>query len=206
MSRAFLVLLLGLVPVGFALGLVLAPRLASAPPVPAPVCRPSVPELVDPGDAALVLYLGNSLVFDHDWVLPGTLAVNCARQGMLAARLRVSDLPDVRPALIVLGFGTVELMQGKPDATAFAETMAGHIAALRQRFPEAQILLLGVPLTDDVAKGEVAGLNAALGALARTAGVQFAEAGALPSYDGVHLTRAGYIGWQARIVTLVGAR
>jgi hypothetical protein len=125
---------------------------------------------------------------------------------MLAARLRVSDLPDVRPALIVLGFGTVELMQGKPDATAFAETMAGHIAALRQRFPDAQILLLGVPLTDDVAKGEVAGLNAALGALARTAGVQFAEAGALPSYDGVHLTRAGYIGWQARIVTLVGAR
>jgi hypothetical protein len=81
MSRAFLVLLLGLVPVGFALGLVLAPRLASAPPVPAPVCRPSVPELVDPGDAALVLYLGNSLVFDHDWVLPGTLAVNLRPSG-----------------------------------------------------------------------------------------------------------------------------
>ena len=206
MSRAFFVLLLLLLPAGFGLGLVLAPRLASAPPVPAPVCRPSVPEQVAPGDAEMVLYLGNSLVFDHDWVLPGTLPVNCARQGMLAARLRVSDLPDVTPQLIVLGFGTVELMQGKPDAKAFTETMAGHVAALRQRFAEAQILLLGVPLTDDVAEAQVAGLNAALSDLARTAGVQFAEAGVLPSYDGVHLTQDGYVEWRARIATLVGAR
>lgn len=206
MSRVFFVLLLVLVPAGFGLGLVLAPRLASAPPAPAPVCRPSVPEQVDPGDAALVLYLGNSLVFDHDWVLPGTLAVNCARQGLRAEKMRVPDLPDVRPALIVLGFGTVELMQGKPDAMAFAETMADHVVGLRQRFPNAQILLLGVPLTEDMAEGEVVGLNAALGALARTADVQFAEAGALPSYDGVHLTQAGYMGWRSRIAALVGAR
>ena len=206
MSRAFSVLLLVLVPAGFVLGLALAPRLTSAPSDPAPVCRPSVPEKVDPGDAALVLYLGNSLVFDHDWVLPGTLAVNCARQGMRADKLRVSDLPDVTPALIVLGFGTVELMQGKTDATAFAETMADHVAGLRQRFPGAEILLLGVPLTDDMIEAQVAGLNAALGDLARTAGVPFAEAGALPSYDGAHLTPAGYLGWRARIATLVENR
>lgn len=198
--------MLVLVPAGFVLGLVLAPRLTSAPSDPAPVCRPSVPEKVDPGDAALVLYLGNSLVFDHDWALPGTLAVNCARQGMRADKLRVSDLPDVTPALIVLGFGTVELMQGRPDPDAFAETMAGHVAAVRARFPDAQILLLGVPLTDDVVEAQVAGLNAALINLARTAGVPFAEAGALPSYDGVHLPEAGYAGWRARIATLVENR
>ena len=206
MSRAFSVLLLVLVPAGFGLGLVLAPRLASQPPDPAPVCRPSVPEQVDPGDAALVLYLGNSLVFDHDWVLPGTLAVNCARQGLRAEKLRVPDLPDVTPALIVLGFGTVELLQGKSDATAFAETMAGHVAALRQRFADAQILLLGVPLTDDMVGSQVAALNAALADLAWTAGAHFAAAGTLPSYDGVHLTRAGYMGWRARIATLVENR
>ena len=206
MSRALSVLLLLLVPAGFGLGVVLAPHLAPAPDTPAPVCRPSLPQKIDPSGAEIVLYLGNSLVFDHDWGLPGTLPVNCARQGMLAARLRVSDLPDVTPGLIVLGFGTVELLQGKSGAKAFAEKMASHVAALRQRFPGAQLLLLGVPLTEEMSPAEVAGLNAALSGLARTADVPFAEAGALPSYDGVHLTRAGYKGWRARIAGLVVAR
>lgn len=192
--------------VGFGLGVALAPRLAPAPPVPAPVCRPSLPEQVDPGDAALVLYLGNSLVFDHDWDLPGTLAVNCARQGLRAETLRVPALPEVTPALLVLGFGTVELMQGRSTPEPFAETMADHVAALRQRFPQAEVLLLGVPLTEGMDADQVAGLNGALRALARTADVAFAEAGVLPSYDGIHLTPAGYGAWRARIAALVEDR
>ena len=195
-----------LIPASFGLGVVLAPRFAPEPPVPALVCRPSVPEAVDPGPAATVLYLGNSLVFDHDWVLPGTFPVNCAQQGLRAGKLRVSDLPDVTPALIVLGFGTVELMQGKADPGAFADTMADHVAALRGRYPAAQILLLGVPLTKGVAEAQVAGLNAALGDLAQGTDVAFAAAGALPSYDGVHLIRDGYTGWRARIAALVAGR
>ena len=63
-----------------------------------------------------------------------------------------------------------------------------------------------MPLTEGVDGSQVAGLNAALGDLARAAGARFAEAGALPSYDGVHLTEAGYVGWRARIAALVEAR
>lgn len=200
MRRALTVLLVLLA--GFGLGVVLAP----APPVPAPVCRPSVPEQVDPGDAAVVLYLGNSLVFDHAWDLPGTLPVNCARQGMRAETLRVPALPEVTPTLIVLSFGTVELMQGRTDPDPFAETMADHVAALRERYSSAEVLLLGVPLTEGMDADQVAGLNGALRALARTADVAFAEAGVLPSYDGIHLTPAGYGAWRARIAALVEDR
>jgi lysophospholipase L1-like esterase len=204
---------------GFAAG-----RLSIERPAPPLTCRPSAPERAAIGRRAVLLF-GNSQMHDGDWRFPGALAVNCARQGMtLRAGLAIADrLPDVSPAVVVLGFGAVEALRAAGqgaviDADAVARDMGVLLGRLRARWPRAELVVLGVPpirpgLLPPARRGaaQIGPLNAAIAQAAQMAGATFADpAEALPAdegglsaamtHDGVHLTEAAYERWQAQII------
>jgi hypothetical protein len=188
------------------------------------VCRPSLPALYGAHDARpVLLMLGNSLLFDADWSLPGIASVNCARQGLVArdAAPLVPRLPNMDPAAILLGFGTVEayraLLTGQPaDPVAFEAAMTDLIGGLQARWPEAHVLVSGAPFPGTggatpilVRQTDLAALNLVLAKVAERAGARFLDTGELPlvragraeaiTYDGLHLTDAVYDQWRAMV-------
>lgn len=161
------------------------------------VCRPSDPARAVQASAAVpILYLGNSLVFDHDWQIAGSIAINCARQGARATDIPVDDLPQVLPRIIVLGVGTIEILQAVPVEQA-AQEIETLLQRLRSRFPDARLVLLAAPVTEGVDGGAVRALNERTARMAEETEITFLAI-TLPergSYDGVHLTPAAYAPW-----------
>ena len=202
--------------VGFAAGQLRVER-----PAPPLICRPSMPERAAVGRRAVLLF-GNSQLHDGDWRFPGALAVNCARQGMtLRAGLAAADrLPDVAPAVVIVGFGAVEALQAASqgaavDADAVARDMGALLGHLRARWPEAELIILAVPPMRPAllpaTRRNAARIGAINDAIARAAGAALLDpADALPvdeggllatmTYDGVHLTEAAYALLQAQII------
>jgi lysophospholipase L1-like esterase len=203
-------------------GGIMAGRL-SVTSAPAPlICRPSAPERAAIGRRAVLLF-GNSQLHDGDWRFPGALAVNCARQGMtlregLAA---APDLPEVAPAVVILGFGAVEALRAPGagravDADAIARDMADLLGGLRARWPEAELIVSAIPpMRPDLLPQSLRGaaridaINAALARAGAAAGAAVidpalpVDAGGLSramTHDGVHLTETAYALWQAQII------
>ncbi|MEM1159495.1 MAG: SGNH/GDSL hydrolase family protein [Pseudomonadota bacterium] len=201
----------------------------TAAPDPAPLaCRPSAPVLAAKASGAerLILMLGNSQLHDHDWVFPGSFVVNCARQGLPAhvARPLLPGLPDLKPDTIIVAFGAVELqragLKSQPlDQAGFAETLHGVVSDLQARWPDAGIVLAGIP---PMRPGRFPPgrepdsemrltMNRDLAAIARASGkVRFSDpddrlpvdAGGLTeamTHDGLHLTPAAYALWQEQL-------
>lgn len=184
-------------------------------PAPAPrplVCRPSnPPAFVARHPGTRLLLVGNSLLFDHDWRVPGAIVVNCARQGLTAraALDKLAEIPGIAPDMILLGFGSVEAYRAaKADLPLpvddFAEAAKALVEALRARWPEADILFLTVP--DWPGTPEIPALTRPADARALSAAIERLAQGqhslgvldmnALPAmreaglYDGLHPARA----------------
>jgi lysophospholipase L1-like esterase len=165
----------------------------------------------------VVLFWGNSLLFDHSWDDSSFVPVNCARQGQTVrdALPRIPALPRIDPDAIVLAFGSVELIRPQPiNVQDWRADMQALVETLRVRYPDAQLLVTGIPATPQGptpwhygSRAELTPMNAALSALLDT---EFLDLSAAliaagltrPHYDGVHLTRASYRVWE----TMIAAR
>lgn len=198
-ARVGLALLAGLI-AGVATSQLIGPA-PQGPPDRA-TCRPSEPaRYLDAHDGPPLLLFGNSLLFDHNWQVPGIQVINCARQGLtLGAGLGlVADLPDITPKAILLGFGSVELLRGQSSPEAFSAALQDMFGALDARFPDTPALLLSIPesgpeYTQAPALNTV--LRAAVASSPRRALI---DLGALPIppdaqlYDQIHLKAPVYI-------------
>ena len=186
-------------------------------------CTPSAPQIIaSSANTPTVLFWGNSLLHDHDWRFPSRTSINCAVQGLpaSAAAPMVATLPEIGPSEVVIAFGSVELVRagakGAPvNENDFAQAVSQNIAALKNRWPQARLILSSAPSFDantkiDPIEAQI--VNAALARIADDdAKVSFFEMSKLyPSddaqlpgkatYDGVHLTRDAYKLWQAALV------
>jgi hypothetical protein len=191
-----------------------------------PVCRPSAPQrAADHAGTPILLFLGNSLIFDHGWRIKGATAVNCARQGLVArdAPALIEALPEMMPAMVVLGFGSVEALraagQGDTpvDPAGFGLAVRDVTGAVRARWPGATIVWLTVPEPGPgpIRSDDVGALNAVLAAVAAAdPAVTLLDVNHPPlagpagpvSYDGVHLAEAVYAGWERALSTLFVGR
>ena len=194
-------------------------------------CTPSAPEtIVRSTDAPVILFWGNSLLHDHDWRMDGAVAVNCALQGLTAAAAApmIASLPDVEPDVIVLAFGSVELIRagrgGDFSEDAFSAAVTDNVAALKARWSNARQILTSAPSfrglggDEQIDLGQAGTVNAALSSIAEEDNaISYFEMSALykpggpdlpgeATYDGVHLTRAAYQRWQAALNLLLQAR
>ena len=189
-----------------AVGAVLGPRLDrwANPAGPDPlVCRPTLP-VTEPAMSGNVpvLFLGNSLVFDHDWDVEGIFPINCARQGMTVAALGDAKLPDIQPDLVVMGFGTVEVLHAGTGDLDIARFQAAYDVALDKvttQYPEAGVLVLGLPDVPLYPNADIGGLNATLTELATRNGHGFAPNSSASTYDGAHIISADYEPWHRQI-------
>lgn len=211
-ERANLLVLL----VGAALGGAVVGRMTANPAafVDTLICRPSKPHVAyADANGPVVLMWGNSLLFDHDWVsLPGDV-VNCARQGMTAARAQglTTQLPAISPSHVLLAFGSVEAFRaghiGEPvvprDIAGAVGSIAGDIAA---RWPDAQIVLTHVPDFQSlpIRSADVAAINEALNGISDVhlldlnAAFGNADRPRL-SHDGVHPGQQAYAYWETAL-------
>lgn len=181
----------------------------------APPCRPSAPfRAMQAHDGPVALLIGNSQVFDGDWRPGDALAVNCGRQGMLAAEglAAAPALPGIDPDAVLVGFGAVEALRGA-DAAAFAQDYDALLERLRARWPDARIIAMTVPPmradapdlpgTAPRAAAAAPAFSTEIRAAAAAHGIAILDAGAALgigdapppaalSHDGVHLSAAGY--------------
>lgn len=168
-----------------------------------------------------MLMYGHSQLFDGDWELPGALVVNCAQQGMLAfsGLARVVRLPDVDPDVIFLAFGANEALHAAGDrhafdGAAFEARMLELIAIVRERWPEAEVIVSGVvPMRPQLMapawrSADLGPIRDRLESVVSKAGVRLLdpsealevdEGGLLESltHDGLHLNAEGYRRWAA---------
>ena len=195
------------------------------PPHPSPVCRPSAPQLAaDHAGLPIMPFIGNSLLFDHDWRIDGALAAICARQGLLAreAPALIASLPGMAPEMVVFGFGTVEVLRAgladrQIDPAGFAQAAQDITRSPRARWPEARLVWLRIPRTGSgpIRPPDVLALNDALtgvlvaahpGAILLDTGPLSSGGPVMPSYDGIHLTAPGYLAWERALARLVAQR
>lgn len=187
-------------------------------------CTPSAPEIIAGStDLPVVLFWGNSLLHDHHWRIDGAVSVNCAMQGLTAAAAApvIPSLPDVDPDVVVLAFGSVELVRaGKGDAFSgevFAKAVAANISAMNVRWPRVRVVLTSAPSFSELGAdeqrdlAEAAALNSVLSRIAdEDDSLSYFEMSALyetgspqlpgeATYDGVHLTQGAYQLWQAAL-------
>lgn len=204
-------LLIGLVG-GVAIGVAIWGR-SDAPATVQMQCRPSSPERLPNGQN--ILFWGNSLAFDHGWSFNGFQSINCARQGLTAqaARTVTSQLPDMEFAAVVIVFGTVELVRDIEDTTEFGEAILDVSSRLHDSYPNAKLIVLGVPdgrqdVWSYAHAPQAAKINALLRGLENTF---FLDSTAALSdileghqtYDGVHLTPAGYAALEREIFHMI---
>lgn len=201
----------------FLAGLVASPLMHERPQDPefTPTCRPSSPEKL--GGQSAVLFWGNSLAFDGDWPLNGFVSVNCAVQGMTAdtAADRTPALPDMEFAAVVLIFGTVELVQDRADPAVFRTALNTITADITQKYPDAQIIAVGVPRNESAkdvwayeSQPHLDAFNDTLGQLANVTFIDSAKRlASLPvgseTYDRVHLSRQSYLLLNAAIQSVL---
>jgi hypothetical protein len=178
-------------------------------------CRPSLPVQASAQDKRpVVLLLGNSLIFDHNWRLPGFSTVICARQGLtLDAALpllpqQLDRMALLNPVQIIIGFGSVELIRAAhtntaPDLARFETDAQTLVDDLNARWPNAALRWISVPgLSDETSPAHwpdpahIVQMNTALRArlgpdlLDTDAAISLPPAEA--SYDGVHLSALAY--------------
>lgn len=188
-------------------------RDVAAPPVKTPPCRPSQPHLLQEQPA--ILFWGNSLAFDHSWNIPGHVVVNCALQGLTAQRAAALTpaLPDMEVSAIVLVFGTVELLRDINDPAPFRQGVRTVIDRLRQRHPDAEIVMVGIPAGEGWSYATHSLLGVLNTALKRQERVAFLDTSQtldrippkLRSYDGLHLAGRSYEAIEAALSSLLGA-
>lgn len=205
---------------GLCAGLALWALWPQTPPARGPdvTCRPSGPQTALAGAERPVLLLwGNSLLFDHDWTNGPYLPVNCAQQGqtLSAALPRTPALPQMPVDVILLAFGSVELIRPDPiDMDTFRTELDQMLHLLRARYPQARIVLAGVPFggpaSDPWVYQDRRELNAINQALITENRAGFLDLSALldaageaaQHYDGVHLTHESYRIWEAALARL----
>lgn len=169
-------------------------------------CRPSNPAQARENEQNVVLYLGNSLVFDHDWQIEGTAPVNCAQQGRTAAELAIDSLPNIRPDLVVVGFGTVEYLRAEqqnrqPDIASVTQSIETLNEKLKIRYPDAKTMVLGLPPLEVAGKRiSTTQLNESISDLANRSGLIWAPISATSRYDGIHLDESEYAQWRQAVI------
>lgn len=200
-------------------------QLLRAPVVPetaALTCRPSLPaDALQDADRPVVLFWGNSLLFDHSWDHPSFKAVNCARQGLTldAALPLMQSLPEIAPNAVLLAFGSVELIRPGPiDLHRWQADLDKMLNHLQTHYPDTLVILSTIPTVQDSASGwrygtrpELAGMNAILTATADTDVINLAKtlerAGINPQhYDGVHLREQSYRAWETALAERITAQ
>lgn len=170
-----------------------------------------------------MLFLGDSLVagwrttgaqvWEERYAHRGAVALGFAGESARGVLRRVArgEFDGFAPRLVVLLAGTNDL-GGGASADAASRSVTACVAAVRSRFPDARILLLGLLPRGDGRRGgrvqrDVRAVNAALAALDDGAAVRFADLadafttprGAvrpeLFEPDKLHLSAAGYRVW-----------
>jgi len=218
MKKLSLTFLIGVL-LGIGIALTLWIYVLRPPEKPRAICRPSLPEkAIEQSDVPVVLFWGNSLLFDHGWTDEAFFSVNCARQGTTAARGRflTPALPQLSVDAILVAFGSVELAHGgAPDS--FENDMREIITLLRSQYPNSKIWLSGVPYTKDTVPpwvyADTIGPSQINEILINIEGTFFFDlTGALQpidasmqTYDGVHLTLESYMRWQNEFSRIFGA-
>jgi lysophospholipase L1-like esterase len=175
------------------------------------------------------LFLGNSLT---EWFDPLVWAEHMAPRGVLNAgvsgdrtenllwRLRHGNLGGPPPALVIVLIGTNDLTYGEPRRSPrfAAEGIRANLVYLRQRLPEARILLLGLLPRGASPDGPLRRKTAAVNRLIRDCGddraVIYADLGgelldrqgrlaAEIAPDQLHLSRPGYARLASRLDALI---
>lgn len=189
--------------------------------------RPALSELdcrlSNPSGSARVLLLGNSLLHDFHWPLPEARVLNCAKQGQtlgeFMARWRVSA-PLEQPDVVVIAFGTVEVIRAEQNAQHLQEFMALYpefLTDLRKRWPAARLV---VNLLPDINRNlfgrpnlDIAAIDQLNRFIHQSTNCQGCRVINLPdvlklgesgfdetlTYDGVHLTERAYGKWLATL-------
>lgn len=218
MKKLSLTFLIGVL-LGIGIALTLWIYVLRPPEKPRAICRPSLPEkAIEQSDLPVVLFWGNSLLFDHGWTDEAFFSVNCARQGITAARGRflTPALPVLSVDAILVAFGSVELAHGSvPDS--FENDMREIATQLRSQYPNSSIWLSGIPNTKDTSppwvyadtEGAVQ-INEILVGIEGTSFFDLTDAiqsvdAARQTYDGVHLTSESYTRWQIKFSSMLGA-
>lgn len=196
--------------VGAAIALLLAPQPLSSNQSSL-ACRPSAPEMVPRNTDAIVLYFGNSLVFDHDWTIDGTQPVNCGQQGLTALKFLSLPMPNIVPDVVVLGFGTVEMARAASngetaDAKEFSESMESTLERVLDAYPSSSLMILLPPaLGDPFASSDHEPFQDQLRRIAREQEASVASSPGSTTYDGVHLNTESYAPWREQIADLVSS-
>lgn len=190
------------------------------PPPTTVTCRPTAPAVATQDSTVpVVLFWGNSLLFDHGWQDPNFVAVNCAQQGMTAADAlrRTTQLPTLPADAILIAFGSVELARSKtPTPAMFMEDVAAIVALLRSRHPNARIWLSGVPSTSySPSEWHYTPTQALLfnTVLQEITGTEYMDLSDVlrrdvsdpHNYDGIHLSAPSYAAWQRDLAQRVAA-
>lgn len=209
---------------GLALAIALMALAGCNRSAPSPLnCR-----LSDASGATQVLMLGNSLLHDFHWQLPEAQVFNCAKQGQtlkeFRARWRASSLPLEQPDVVVIAFGTVEVIRAERDPRhlqEFIEAYPDFLVDLRQRWPAARLVinllpeinreLFGRPLLDRVAIDQLNRFIQQSTTCHDCSVIDLPEVlmrhenrfDETLTYDGVHLTEHAYGKWQETLVRIL---
>lgn len=170
-----------------------------------------------PVDSGAIVFIGDSHTEQFhlaEW-LDDQRVVNRGIGGITVPDV-AAFAPDVcgpAPAAIFVQCGINDLMQGT-SATACASHLNTLLADLHKRFPAARIVLQSLlPTADKGMDTEVRAVNTRLADIAREQAITYVDLytdfavedhiDPALTYDGLHLTGAGYARWAARIKPLL---
>jgi lysophospholipase L1-like esterase len=168
-----------------------------------------------------ILFLGHSLIEYGDWarLFPGHQVQNLGLAGETTAELhlRLDGVVAAHPRADVVAVmsGTNDILAGIDSFLVEYRLMARR---LRRSYPDARIVLHGVPPVDPdwASPAALATANADIAQIAREMGVDFldltprlADAAGSPragryEADGVHLSEKGYRVWAEALAELLG--
>jgi lysophospholipase L1-like esterase len=168
----------------------------------------------DPRRDVDVIFVGDSLVAWHNWQrdLPGLVVLNRGVPSDRASWLkgRLDEIIARQPRQIFVQIGVNDLFAGASPEASAAEVTA-RVMELKRAVPSAEVVELSLLPTDRRAERSlIREVNERLQRSAAAAGARyldlwpdFADHAALYGEDGIHLTKAGYALWVARITPLV---
>lgn len=174
----------------------------------------------NPTGSTQVLMLGNSLLHDFNWPLPSAQVFNCAKQGQtldeFIKRWRTGSLPIEQPDVVVIAFGTVEVIRAERERRHLLDFMTLYpdfLAGLQQRWPASRLVVNLIPDINPDLYGQprldisaIAQLNQFIRQATTCSACQVIDLpqvllhgeegfGEALTYDGVHLTEYGYRKW-----------
>ena len=157
-----------------------------------------------------IVMFGDSLTAQGNWreLFPGREVVGAGFSGYTSEQLSrlARDAVRSRPAAVFVLAGTNDVFQGQPPAWT-ANNLGALITAMNAESPDTQVVLQTIPPSAEVSD-EVIATNDAIRRLAAARGVGLLDlhpefddgSGGLrdvETYDGVHLSGAGYDRWVA---------